>query len=283
MSSWLEILTLLIASLPALLLGVAWMIHTNVPAFIPLQNVAAATIGLTVAVVATRRHVSNSGGLTLTTVLILLLLATLLDHGMNGVHRWLRAGPVRVHVASVVLPLILVELDRAFRRRDLRAALAAMFVVMTALVIQPDASEATSFAGASIVLLVMYLRRHGAAIGGIAGVLGLAGASLLRPDPLAPVPYVEEIAVRIARQGPAWQAMVIIVLLLLLVPFALPTVSRVAGAAIAIYFGLLIAASFWGVFPVPVLGYGTSPIIGYFAGWAWLRATSHELKRFTPC
>jgi hypothetical protein len=122
---------------------------------------------------------------------------------------------------------------------------------------------------------MVHVKRHRIAVAGILTLLVLAGLSFLRSDPLQPVPYVEEIALRIAHRGAAWTTAVVVALILLLVPFVLRKAwtSRSAALAVAAYFVLVTVASVWGNFPVPVLGYGMSPIIGYVAGWTWLRVT----------
>src|SRR5215218_1155596 len=88
--------------LPSFLLGIAWMRQTGVPATVYLQNVAAAILGAAIAASVSRRRVSTNTGLAIVAVTVLLLLATLLTDGMQGVQRWLRVGPVSVHVAAVV-------------------------------------------------------------------------------------------------------------------------------------------------------------------------------------
>ncbi|HJQ37351.1 MAG TPA: hypothetical protein VKB93_09445 [Thermoanaerobaculia bacterium] len=262
-----DLLILALGVLPALLLGVAWMRQAGVPTVVYMQNVAAAVAGAVIAVYSPRRRVWP--------IALLLLLATLVVAGVQGVHRWIRIGPITIHMAFLVIPLVLVELDRLLRDARLAIASGTMLIVATILAIQPDAGQATAFAGASTLLLIVHWKRNPLAIAGMLALLiTLACLSFLRRDPLAPVPYVEEIAIRIAQQGAAWAIAVVIALILLIVPFVVRTTS--AALAIAAYLALAIAASYWGHFPVPVLGYGMSPIIGYFAGWAWLRATRND-------
>jgi len=275
LASWRDSLILAAGILPALLLGVAWMRHVGIPAAVYVQNVAAAIAGAAIAASVSRRQVSPAGGRAMAVVVMLLLSATLLTEGVQGVHRWIRFGSLSIHVASLSIPLLLAELDRVLRRGQLPFAFCVMAVATTILVIQPDAGQATAFAGSSVVLLGVHRKGDRPAMAGMLALLALAGGSLLRSDPLAPVPHVEEIAVRIAREGAAAQAAVAVALALLIVPFVVQplTVSRSGGGAVAVYLALVTAASYWGTFPVPVLGYGMAPIVGYFAGWGWLRAT----------
>ena len=271
-----DLLILALAALPSLSLGVVWMRQFGIPAAVYLQNVAAAVAGLLVAVYGHRRYASRRRGLAITGAAVVLLLATLMVEGVQSVHRWVRIGPLTFHVASLSIPLVLAELDRTLRAARLSLACGVILMIAAILAIQPDAGQATAFAGSSIVLLVLHVKRKRIAFAAILALLALAALSLLRADPLAPVPHVEEIAIRIAQQGPAWQVAAIGALALLIVPFVVPTVAASASAqcAVAVYLALDIAASYWGNFPVPVLGYGMSPILGYFAGWTWLRASN---------
>jgi cell division protein FtsW (lipid II flippase) len=270
-----DFLLLVACILPALVLGVAWMRQTGVPPAVYMQNVAAAVAGAAIAAYGSRRHVSATRGLAILIVAILLLLMTLPTSGLQGVHRWIRVGPLNFHVAFLAIPLVLVELDRILHSTRLAVAFCAMVIITATLTLQPDASQATAFAGSSVVLLAAHRKRNPAAVAAMLALLALAGASFLKADPLAPLPHVEEIAIRIAERGAAWQAIVLAALTLMIAPFAVQTVtvSKSAGVAVAVYLALVTIASYWGNFPVPVLGYGMSPILGYLAGWTWLRAT----------
>lgn len=267
-------LILAVGALPALLIGIAWMRAAGLPSGVYLQNAGAAIVGFAVALFGVRRRASAKPGLALIGVAVLLLLATLLAEGVEGVHRWIRIGPLRLHVASLFLPLVLVELDCLLRGGRRVIAFGILLTVAAILALQPDAGQATAFAGSGTVLLMAHRQRKGLAVAGMLALLTLAALSFWRSDPLAPVPHVEEIAVRIAGQGVAWALAVVVALALLIVPFIVrpERAPASAGLAVAVYLALSIAASFWGHFPVPVLGYGMSPIIGYFAGWAWARA-----------
>ncbi len=260
---------LALGALPALLLGVVWMRQTAVPPALYLQNVAAAIVGAVIAVASLRRRVSPRLGITITAISIVLLVATLATAGVQGVHRWFRIGLLNLHVAALLLPLVLVELDRLLRAARMSVAIGIMLTVAAILALQPDAGQATAFVGSCVVLLAMQGKPRWVAVATMLALLALAALSFLRNDPLDAVPYVEEIAIRIGQHGVIWQVAVAVALLLLIVPFA-----RTRALAVAVYFALVIAASYWGNFPVPILGYGTSPILGYFAGWAWTRAAT---------
>jgi hypothetical protein len=62
--------------------------------------------------------------------------------------------------------------------------------------------------------------------------------------------------------------MAIIALVLLLMPFFVAWLRHRQSTALAIgvYTTLTLLAPAWGTFPVPVMGYGASPILGYRSG-----------------
>ena len=274
-----NLLILIAGFLPALLLGVVWMRQSGIPAVVYMQNVVAAALGLAVAGSCSHRRASTRLGVAIVVLALVLLLATLIAEGAQSVHRWLRIGGVTVHVALLFIPLVLAELDRMLREARVAFACGVMVTVAAVLAMQPDASQAIAFAGSAVLLLALHRKRSRVAAAMLV-LLALAGLSFMRTDPLAPVPHVEEIAIRIGARGAAWQAAVIAALSLLLVPFVRRqrNVSTSAASAVAVYLALVIAASYWGNFPVPVLGYGMSAIIGYFAGWTWLHATGSETR-----
>jgi hypothetical protein len=101
-------------------------------------------------------------------------------------------------------------------------------------------------------------------------LLAVSAASLVRHDPLRPVAHVEDIFAIVVSRGPGWAAMAVAAMLLLLVPFfaAWHRHRRVAALALGVYIALTLLAPAWGTFPVPVMGYGASPIVGYFIALA---------------
>ena len=196
------------------------------------------------------------------------LVATLVNPGQEGVHRWIDIGPVHMNAAAVLLPAAVVALAVLRDRRWRWMATAAMLAL---LVLQPDASQATAFGAGVIVVLAsargpVLLRASGVA----ATVLAVAMA-WLRPDPLAPVPEVEEII------GLAWgwSPMAAIAAVALLAGAALwPLRIAVSAERRSITPALALAACFvaaavtpaFGAFPVPLVGVGMSTILGFWLG-----------------
>jgi hypothetical protein len=85
----------------------------------------------------------------------------------------------------------------------------------------------------------------------------------------------------LARQsGPAWLVASIAALAILPLPFFIsPSSSHSAVArALGVYLSICILAPLVGNFPVPLVGFGLSPIVGYFVALASLRfCESHRI------
>ena len=203
------------------------------------------------------------------------LAATFAMAGSMGVHRWIQVGPLTVHAGAVCLPVLIVALGVlvAFGGKPRWAPLLFAISVAMLLLLQPDAAQATAFAGAALTLLIVNKQRAGAAWAAALVIAVLAAWTWTRVDPLPPVPYVEGI-VGLARQsGPAWMVASIAALALLPLPFLIspfgchPAVARALG----VYLCICILAPLVGHFPVPLVGFGLSPIVGYFVALANLR------------
>jgi hypothetical protein len=105
-------------------------------------------------------------------------------------------------------------------------------------------------------------------------LVSLAAIAWTRPDPLSPVPHVEGIMSLAAQTGIQWHVTAILALGLLPLPFAVAAfrgaVPRGATVAVAVYFGILCIVPSFGAYPVPLMGFGLSPVIGYYLALGWL-------------
>lgn len=274
----------LAAPLPALLLGALVMRRAGLPAALWGQNLAA---GLVLAAVcaclpagAFLRGRSSWWRVAAATALGLLV-ATFFNPDSAGVHRWVQAGPLRVHAGAICLPALILALDaRLCRPGDLRCWLPVSLVGGVTLILlaaQPDAAQATAFAGALLTLLI--LRREPRSVVALVGLIaaGMVAWAWKRPDPLRPVPYVEGIVGLAALNGAHWQATALLTLALLPLPFLLGWRNGgPAAPALGTYLVLYLLGSALGAFPVPVMGFGLSPVVGYFIALGWLAARQGE-------
>jgi hypothetical protein len=188
--------------------------------------------------------------------------------GVAGVHRWLGLGPLEIHVGALVLPSLLVFLTEL----DWAPTVAVAILTLTVLLLQPDVAQAASFAAGWGVWIAMKRGRTAAAP--IAAAVILAGATWLRHDPLEPVAYVEGIVGVATGQGAMWGASSVFALALLPIPFLLDPKHQI-GTALAVYMTGTLVAAWFGAYPVPVLGYGVSPILGYYLAVVALRLSGN--------
>jgi cell division protein FtsW (lipid II flippase) len=262
---------LLLAPVPALVVGVLTMRMSDVPAGVWGQNIAAWAVGtlLCLGIWRTRTRSGRGRWFDFAAVLTLgALAATLVAPGVDGVHRWVPLGPLRLHAAAVFLPLLLVGMQGLSQARGWWVSAGVAVGVALLLLLQPDAAQATAFAAGSLVLLLPLARRDPLRVICLLSLPLLAGLTWLRRDPLAPVAYVEGIVGLAAGLGAGWAVAAAVSLLVLPVPFVLAGrgAGKHAGLALGTYVTITVLAAFLGNFPVPVMGYGISPIIGYFAG-----------------
>jgi cell division protein FtsW (lipid II flippase) len=190
------------------------------------------------------------------------ILLTFSSDGLDGVYRWVSIGGFGLHMSAIVAPIIIACVATAPGRH-----LAVATAVMTAMVLalQPDAAQASSFAAACAVILLELKFMWRERIGGLVALTACSIVSLVRADPLKPVRHVEGILGVVAERGPAWAMLATFALLLLPIPYFLFWGRRRQSVALAlgVYVTLITLAPTWGTFPVPVMGYGVSPILGY--------------------
>jgi cell division protein FtsW (lipid II flippase) len=200
----------------------------------------------------------------------LAIAATLVMPDLEGVRRWLPLGPLRVNASAALLPWLFFGLISAEPQVRIRAVVLACGVQLVHLA-QPDAAQATALAAAALPLLAA-----GTVVGRRAGIpvaallVGLAAAAWMRPDALPAIDYVERIFALAGASGPWWSAAAGMATFGLLVPAMIamrrPKAAEVQlGAGFALYACAAIGATFFGSYPVPVLGAGAGPVLGWYA------------------
>lgn len=266
-----HVLLTLLAPVPALLLGAAVAGPAHTRAFVP--NALALLLGCACvwlgSLGAPSRRDLRRGGMALAAFAA--IAATLAFPGLEGVHRWLPLGPLRLNASAAFLPWLLVGMSASqagVRRGCTVLALLAQGVHG----LQPDAAQATALAGGTLVLMRPWARGPGRglrmAVVGLMG--GLAAWTWTRADPLAPVAHVERILFLAADRGPVWLGATGAVGALLLGVFLFTArASAPARARLVLAFGTAFAltglATFLGNFPVPLMGAGAGPVLGWYA------------------
>jgi len=224
-----------------------------------------------------------------------LLGATLLGDGLLSVHRWITLGPIHIHASSLACPTIVIAAAALLSRDRWAQAGALLAAGQIVHLIQPDAGQATALAAGGIAALAASTKTSLPRRAGFAIALAVAAAlTLPRADPLPQVPIVEGIVHLAGDLGRPFQALAIVSLACLPLAIALaarraiarggglglakrarldwgakpPSLTegdafaRSAGVGLTSYVAASILVPLWGNFPVPVMGYGVSPILG---------------------
>jgi hypothetical protein len=78
--------------------------------------------------------------------------------------------------------------------------------------------------------------------------------------------------------GLIWSILGIISLIILPMPFFFISGEneKILSRCLGLYFVIIIITTFFGNFPVPLMGYGISPIISYLIAITWLIKTRRE-------
>jgi cell division protein FtsW (lipid II flippase) len=193
-------------------------------------------------------------------------LAATLMFGSSGPARWILFGPVNVYVAPVLLPSFLVAFWTlaSKRGRHRLIALGGAIGVSVLLALQPDASQALALL-AAVIIAVIGTRSTGLATAIALVLIAVAMAwAFSRPDPLQPVPYVEEVF-RLAIAHSLFTGIAVIASAVALLAglyrcsLSGPTFLSVAAS----YYAALFACSVAGLTPAPLIGYGAGPLLGY--------------------
>ena len=189
-------------------------------------------------------------------LLVLFALPLLTGPRLDGIARWIPAGPATLHAGMLALPALalLVAGDRAYGSQLLLAA------VLVSL-LQPDAASALALSCAAAGILLA--RRNWTL--GLVALAGLVAslAAALRGD-LPPQPFVEHVIGEAARLSVPVAVALFTALaasfFLILWRSPVDRAERFALAGTLLGFG---AVAMVANYPTPLIGYGASAILGY--------------------
>lgn len=203
-----------------------------------------------------------------------IMLASLAGPGQMDVHRWLAIGPLTINAAALTLPAVIVAMARLSATSMIGQACAV--IIGMVLAAQPDSSQSIAFTAASLILFLQ--ARHWRSSGLCALLVLVSAIALIRPDPLQPVPEVEQIV------SLAWgisamlaAAMVLSLAATAILPLLLQPANR-AAQALSAYMMIIMLAPLWGWFPIPLAGAGMSFPLGLWLGIGLLAATLKSEK-----
>lgn len=209
-------------------------------------------------------------------VAVFAVLTTLADPAAS-VHRWTMIGPVAVQPSLIVLPFVVWGWSDVRASWALAGLTAALAVLMAA---QPDAATC---GGLLLALIGVGVARRSVSVSEGATIVVTLAATVwaaTRPDDLPAVAHVEQVVIQAFAANPVLG--IAAGLALIAVPGLIAWRAQVAsGGDAALLLGLtglwlaVAVASVVANFPVPVVGYGASSVIG------WLLSLGLAMRRRT--
>ncbi len=216
-----------------------------------------------------------------------LLMASIFSSNIEDIHRWILIGNINLNISMVITPLILYVISKSIKFGTFFTFLLTMSVLLI-FILQPDAGQTTSF-GIS-ALFIFLLTRNISLIVRFVGFIIISGGIVIawiQPDSLPPVEQVElimQLAIKIGIVGIAGLLFTIVLLItpiLFSLKFQCPQLNddAILKKAFIIYFLTQLLVTFFGNYPVPIIGAGAAPIIGWYI---ILGCTPISCMKFTP-
>jgi hypothetical protein len=260
----------LICGVAAVAIGIVYMAAAGAPPRYMLMNLAALVLGATTWLALGRPAGSRlpaAGAATLALAAALLMTA-LFGSAVDGASRWVSLGPLNLQVSLIVLPLMLI----LYARQPDEVGTAGMLVAALALAVQPDRAMAGVLTAGLLALLVS--NRSRLPIAAAAGAILAFGWTLLRPDRLAAVPYVDRVLYTAFEVHPLAGLAVAAGAAALVAPAAIAVRRSASERPALLAFGgcwaAVVAAAALGNYPTPLVGYGGSAVLGYLLSVALL-------------
>lgn len=250
-------------------LGLLYMSAAGAPTIYLAVNALSLVMGLALFAVIPSTGLASRLSDGVVVVLGGLLLATaLFGVSVEGASRWIRVGGLSLQISLVVLPAMLVAFARS---RDLLSTI-GMIMAAVALALQPDRAMAGVLAAALAVLAMYRQDRYVASTLAVA-LVGFT-ITMIRPDSLPAVPYVDQILYTSFQVHALVGIAVVGGALLLTVPAITgqwidPKNREVHGVFGTVWLGMVVAAALDN-YPTPLVGYGGSAILGYALSLSFL-------------
>lgn len=275
---------LILFALPSLV-GSLWLMRmAGAGVALQLQQLVVAVIGITLAFWVDQRAASQHAhqdanqdlgpsqitrnALVALSLMVLGLLACFAFSEAGYPSRWLKLKGLRLYFSAAVLPVAIYLLARLHWRLRFPAmgnlALFSVFVLLLAA--QPDLSQALAFTLAAIFIVWHRADSLLLKVGGSAVWAVLCSWCWQQADPLQPVPYVEGVIQLAASAGDF--AMIAAIISIALLPLGLFLIgikrSMPELIPISLYYIVIMICAFRGLTPMPLLGFGAGPVLGYF-------------------
>ncbi len=247
----------------AVVLGVAYMAAAGAPLIFPILNLGALIIGLVVLALSVRIAplTGRLAGIGVFAMSVLLLVTSVFGSSFEGARRWLVIGPFFIQTSLLFLPVMVVN----FARTRNALAMAGMVAAAFAVALQPDRAMAGVLV-AGLFGCALHRSDRFVGIALLAAVIAFA-VTLLRGDTLPAVPFVDKVLYTAFDVHLFAGVAVLAGSAMLLAPATIAKLKNSADPMVYIVFGLIwfavILAAAIGNYPTPVVGYGSSAIIGY--------------------
>lgn len=255
----------------AVLFGMYTVYAMGIPTDVFFPNAVATILGIPLVYVLAPRWSDRRPNLVLqlSFISILLLLLCFFFPGPSEVHRWIVLGSININVSMIVLPIVLFCLHQLLHEKKILHGVVLFAAVATILGFQPDAGQASAFAIAALV--IFFRNKMNSKIRAAAVLISIVTVGLAwnRVDLLEPVEYVEDIFYLMASLGPVGFIGMIGISLLLFVPFVFMSLKRIEtvrtlSITFIVYLSTALVITEFGHYPVPVMGAGASPVVGWF-------------------
>lgn len=253
----------LICGTVAVGLGAIYLMMAGAPGRYIFVNLASLVLGATawLALRPTKGARLAGAGIVICACALALSLTALTGQAIDGAARWIDLGPLTLQISLILVPPMLIVYAR---QPDLIGTI-GMVAAAGALALQPDRAMAgVLLAG---LLAIATARPRPLQIAAAAAAVLAFGSTLLAPDMLPAVPYVDRVLYSAFDIGLLTGGAVVLGAAFLLLPAALALVTGSGDRALLLVFGAcwaaVIVAAALGTYPTPVVGYGGSAILGY--------------------
>jgi hypothetical protein len=257
-------------------LGIAYMLAAGAPRSYVFVNLASLVLGGTAWIALRPAESSRLAGAGIVTLALamLLVLTTLFSVPVEGASRWVSVGPLTLQLSLIVLPLMIVM----YARQPDAIGTGGIIAAALALALQPDRAMAGVLLAGLLPLAIITARPLQIAA---AAASALAFAwTLLKPDLLPAVPYVDQILYSAFNIHLLAGLAVVAGAAVLLLPAILGLLSKVGDRGILLAFGGswagVVAAAALGNYPTPLVGYGGSAVLGYLLSVSLLPQAARE-------
>lgn len=244
-------------------LGITYLSIAGAPIQLIAINAAALIIGLIILFVwkqAPDVH-PRQGDITLVLLSLALLATALAGATAEGITRWVAIGNLSLQPSLIILPMMILM----FARDRGAVSSIAMSCAALALAMQPDRAMAGVLMLSLAALAITRADRF--VMAALAASVGAFAVTMVSPDPLSAVPYVDQILFTAFDIHVFAGSTVVAGAALLLVPalygLRYGPGRRQTFAVFGIVWFSIISAAILGNYPTPVVGYGGSAILGY--------------------